>query len=76
MNILKISMFIGNQSDALTAGFEVIESTLLVEALRFEPERMGTHAYCQNCGIVSFKQCSQLPLLKQSIKCINAFPDC
>ncbi|CAO3673077.1 unnamed protein product [Umbelopsis vinacea] len=52
MNILKISMFIGNQSDALTVGFEVIESTLLVEALRFEPEKMGTHAYCQNCGII------------------------
>ncbi|KAH8554082.1 hypothetical protein BGW37DRAFT_483417 [Umbelopsis sp. PMI_123] len=53
MNILKISMFLGNQSDALTVFFEIIESTLLVEALRFEPERMGKHAYCQNCGMVS-----------------------
>ncbi|GAB5590445.1 hypothetical protein Unana1_05345 [Umbelopsis nana] len=52
MNILKISLFIGNQSDALTPCFEIIESTLLVEALRFEPERMGSHAYCQNCGMI------------------------
>ena len=53
MNILKISLFLGNQSDALTVFFEIIESTLLVEALRFEPERMGHHDYCQNCGVVS-----------------------
>lgn len=52
MNILKISLFIGSQSDALTPCFEIIESTLLVEALRFEPERMSSHAYCQNCGMV------------------------
>ncbi|KAI8583656.1 hypothetical protein K450DRAFT_222172 [Umbelopsis ramanniana AG] len=52
MNILKISLFLGNQSDALTVFFEIIESTLLVEALRFEPEKMGHHAYCQNCGMI------------------------
>ncbi|KAG2180574.1 hypothetical protein INT44_003578 [Umbelopsis vinacea] len=52
MNILKISLFLGMQSDALTVFFEIIESTLLVEALRFEPEKMGHHAYCQNCGMI------------------------
>ncbi|KAG2174216.1 hypothetical protein INT43_004237 [Umbelopsis isabellina] len=53
MNILKLSQFLGDYSDALTPFFEVVESTLLVEALRFEPEKMGSHAYCQNCGMVS-----------------------
>jgi hypothetical protein len=52
MNILKLSQFLGDYSDALTPFFEIVESTLLVEALRFEPEKMGSHAYCQNCGMV------------------------
>ncbi|KAJ2958213.1 hypothetical protein NQZ79_g6175 [Umbelopsis isabellina] len=52
MNILKLSQFLGDYSDALTPFFEVVESTLLVEALRFEPEKMGSHAYCQNCGMI------------------------
>ncbi|CAM0142082.1 unnamed protein product [Umbelopsis sp. WA50703] len=52
MNILKLSQFLGDYSDALTPFFEIVESTLLVEALRFEPEKMGSHAYCQNCGMI------------------------
>ncbi|RCH95920.1 hypothetical protein CU097_009099 [Rhizopus azygosporus] len=51
MNLLKVTMFLGNQSDAFTVYFELIESTLLVEALRNDSSmRAGPNtSICESC---------------------------
>ncbi|KAI9033956.1 hypothetical protein CLU79DRAFT_692039 [Phycomyces nitens] len=53
MNILKVTSFLNDRSDAFTVYFELIESTLLVEALRFDQRKTGTGSFCDNCGMVS-----------------------
>ncbi|CEP11111.1 hypothetical protein [Parasitella parasitica] len=51
MNLLKVTMFLGDHSDAFTVYFEIIESTLLVEALRNDGNYVDTsHVYfCEGC---------------------------
>ncbi|KAG1140610.1 hypothetical protein G6F37_010089 [Rhizopus arrhizus] len=51
MNILKVTTFIGSESDAFTVYFELIESTLLVEALRNDSSmRAGPNtSICESC---------------------------
>ncbi|KAI7907534.1 sulfate transporter family-domain-containing protein [Cokeromyces recurvatus] len=50
MNLLKITMFIGEHSDAFTVYFEIIESTLLVEALRNDGYQSTHHtSQCASC---------------------------
>ncbi|KAI8342037.1 hypothetical protein BC941DRAFT_415180 [Chlamydoabsidia padenii] len=49
MNLLKITNFIGEYSDAFTVYFELIESTLLVEALRVDDQLKATVG-CSQCG--------------------------
>ncbi|KAI8352449.1 hypothetical protein EDC96DRAFT_554417 [Choanephora cucurbitarum] len=51
MNLLKVTKFLGNRSDAFTVYFEIIESTLLVEALRNDrgQEHRPQDSYCQSC---------------------------
>ncbi|KAI8388272.1 uncharacterized protein BYT42DRAFT_559540 [Radiomyces spectabilis] len=51
MNLLKITRFIGDHSDAFTVYFEIIESTLLVEALRVDYTGLPNQAFCENCGM-------------------------
>ncbi|KAI7855797.1 hypothetical protein BDC45DRAFT_504756 [Circinella umbellata] len=51
MNILKITSFLGNRSDAFTVYFALIESTLLVEALRIDYTRLENQAFCEHCGM-------------------------
>lgn len=52
MNLLKVTMFLGDHSDAFTVYFQIIESTLLVEALRNDGNHGESHhsAYCESCG--------------------------
>ncbi|KAI8389363.1 hypothetical protein BD560DRAFT_452201 [Blakeslea trispora] len=52
MNLLKITKFIGNRSDAFTVYFEIIESTLLVEALRVDHTQLPEQSFCEHCGMV------------------------
>ncbi|KAI8874552.1 hypothetical protein K501DRAFT_316576 [Backusella circina FSU 941] len=52
MNLLKTTYFIGDRSDAFTAYFEIIESTLLVEALRVDYTRLPEQSFCEHCGMV------------------------
>jgi hypothetical protein len=52
MNLLKTTYFIGDRSDAFTAYFEIIESTLLVEALRVDYTRLPDQSFCEHCGMV------------------------
>ncbi|KAI9358753.1 hypothetical protein BD770DRAFT_320448 [Pilaira anomala] len=52
MNLFKVTMFLGIQSDAFTVYFEIIESTLLVEALRNDgnPSRsQNNSSFCEGC---------------------------
>ncbi|KAI8338277.1 hypothetical protein BC941DRAFT_425141 [Chlamydoabsidia padenii] len=49
MNLLKVTTFIGEYSDAFTVFFELAESTLLVEALRVDDQLKGTIG-CSQCG--------------------------
>ncbi|KAI9473832.1 MAG: hypothetical protein EXX96DRAFT_621468 [Benjaminiella poitrasii] len=50
MNLLKITMFLGDHSDAFTVYFEIVESTLLVEALRNDGLRATLQApFCELC---------------------------
>ncbi|KAI8145614.1 hypothetical protein BJV82DRAFT_511707 [Fennellomyces sp. T-0311] len=52
MNLLKVTTFLGNRSDAFTVYFTLIESTLLVEALRVDYTRLSSQAFCEHCGMV------------------------
>ncbi|SAM03854.1 hypothetical protein [Absidia glauca] len=49
MNLLKVTTFIGEYSDAFTVFFELAESTLLVEALRVDDQLKATVG-CSQCG--------------------------
>ncbi|KAG1441486.1 hypothetical protein G6F56_011458 [Rhizopus delemar] len=51
MNLLKVTTFLGTESDAFTVYFELIESTLLVEALRNDSSmRAGPNtSICGSC---------------------------
>ncbi|KAF7728341.1 hypothetical protein EC973_006282 [Apophysomyces ossiformis] len=59
MNLLKVTEFIGDRSDvsirlsykSFTVYFQLIESTLLVEALRVDYTRLPSQAFCENCGM-------------------------
>lgn len=52
MNLLKLTHFLGDRSDAFTVYFELIESTLLVEALRVdETSKYSDQSICDNCGM-------------------------
>ncbi|KAI8890801.1 hypothetical protein K501DRAFT_167784 [Backusella circina FSU 941] len=53
MNIFKITSFLGDRSDAFTVYFEIIESTLLVEALRNDFTTAKDSQFCDNCGKVT-----------------------
>ncbi|KAF1805842.1 hypothetical protein FB192DRAFT_1274724 [Mucor lusitanicus] len=55
MNLLKVTMFIGDHSDAFTVYFEIIESTLLVEALRNDGSHGNTPhtSFCESCQKVA-----------------------
>ncbi|CAO3643364.1 unnamed protein product [Mucor hiemalis] len=52
MNLFKITRFLGDRSDAFTVYFEIIESTLLVEALRVDYTRLQDQSFCEHCGMV------------------------
>ncbi|KAI8341972.1 hypothetical protein BC941DRAFT_346315 [Chlamydoabsidia padenii] len=49
MNLFKVTMFLGVRSDAFTVYFSIIESTLLVEALRVDHQDIHNRASCQQC---------------------------
>ncbi|KAI7868039.1 uncharacterized protein EV154DRAFT_432277 [Mucor mucedo] len=51
MNLLKVTMFLDDHSDAFTVYFEIIESTLLVEALRNDGSHGTVHSnsFCESC---------------------------
>ncbi|ORZ17749.1 hypothetical protein BCR42DRAFT_412425 [Absidia repens] len=49
MNLFKVTMFLGDRSDAFTVYFAIIESTLLVEALRMDHYGMHDRSSCQHC---------------------------
>ncbi|KAG0175369.1 hypothetical protein DFQ28_000956 [Apophysomyces sp. BC1034] len=51
MNLLKVTEFMGDRSDSFTVYFQLIESTLLVEALRVDYTRLPSQAFCENCGM-------------------------
>ncbi|KAI8393904.1 uncharacterized protein BYT42DRAFT_23303 [Radiomyces spectabilis] len=51
MNLLKATRFIGDRSDAFTVWFALVESTLLVEALRVDHEHLPNQVFCENCGM-------------------------
>ncbi|KAI7869529.1 hypothetical protein BDF14DRAFT_1782366 [Spinellus fusiger] len=51
MNLLKLTRFLGNRSDSFTPYFQIIESTLLVEALRTDSLRSDSQTMCYNCGM-------------------------
>ncbi|KAI8146986.1 hypothetical protein BJV82DRAFT_373037 [Fennellomyces sp. T-0311] len=62
MNLLKVTNFLGNRSDAFTVYFQIIESTLLVEALRVDYTRVPNQAFCENCGMaIHIDPASPLP---------------
>lgn len=52
MNVLKVSNFMGNRSDTFTVYFQVIESTLLVEALRIDYTYLSDKSFCEHCGMI------------------------
>ncbi|CEP18948.1 hypothetical protein [Parasitella parasitica] len=52
MNLFKATRFIGDRSDSFTVYFEIIESTLLVEALRVDYTRLPEQSFCEHCGMV------------------------
>ncbi|KAH8552747.1 hypothetical protein BGW37DRAFT_423880 [Umbelopsis sp. PMI_123] len=52
MNIFKLTSFLGDRSDAFTPFFEIIESTLLVEALRVDHENLNNTNFCDSCGFI------------------------
>ncbi|CAO3697953.1 hypothetical protein G6F70_002725 [Rhizopus microsporus] len=52
MNILKVTEFLGNRSDTFTVYFQVIESTLLVEALRIDHTYLSDKSFCEHCGMI------------------------
>ncbi|KAI8339096.1 hypothetical protein BC941DRAFT_265913 [Chlamydoabsidia padenii] len=49
MNLLKVTMFLGDRSDAFTVYFAIIESSLLVEALRVDYPGLRNTSTCQQC---------------------------
>ncbi|KAI8072993.1 hypothetical protein BC940DRAFT_126975 [Gongronella butleri] len=49
MNVLKVTSYLGTYSDAFTVYFELVESTLLVEALRVD-EHIRSAVGCSHCG--------------------------
>lgn len=52
MNLLKITDYLGNASDALTVYFHIVESTLIVEALRNDRIEMpNPNPLCSGCGV-------------------------
>lgn len=52
MNLFKLTSFLGDRSDAFTPLFEIIESTLLVEALRVDHENLQSNHFCESCGFI------------------------
>ncbi|CAO3672253.1 unnamed protein product [Umbelopsis ramanniana] len=52
MNLFKLTSFLGDRSDAFTPLFEIIESTLLVEALRVDHENLHSNHFCESCGFI------------------------
>ncbi|KAI8072065.1 hypothetical protein BDF21DRAFT_439750 [Thamnidium elegans] len=52
MNLFKVTKFLGDRSDSFTVYFEIIESTLLVEALRVDYTRLPEQSFCEHCGMV------------------------
>ncbi|KAI9260140.1 hypothetical protein BY458DRAFT_516684 [Sporodiniella umbellata] len=69
MNILKVADFAGNRSDTFTVYFQLIESTLLVEALRIDYTYLTDQSFCEHCGMVihsknSQKNSNNLPVSK------------
>ncbi|KAI9323704.1 hypothetical protein BX666DRAFT_1847192 [Dichotomocladium elegans] len=50
MSLLKVTTFVGTRSDAFTVYFALIESTLLVEALRVDYMRLPSQQFCEQCG--------------------------
>ncbi|KAI7900983.1 uncharacterized protein BX663DRAFT_438298 [Cokeromyces recurvatus] len=52
MNLFKLTNFMGNRSDTFTPYFEIIESSLLVEALRVDYTRLPEQSFCENCGVI------------------------
>ncbi|KAI9471814.1 MAG: hypothetical protein EXX96DRAFT_581792 [Benjaminiella poitrasii] len=52
MNLFKVTRFIENRSDVFTPYFEIIESTLLVEALRVDYTRLPEQSFCEHCGMI------------------------
>ncbi|KAI9029708.1 hypothetical protein CLU79DRAFT_735610 [Phycomyces nitens] len=51
MNLLKVTEFLGDRTDSFTVYFEIVESTLLVEALRADAVRPANTSMCDNCGM-------------------------
>ncbi|CAO3595189.1 unnamed protein product [Absidia cylindrospora] len=49
MNLFKVTMFLGDRSDAFTVYFAIVESTLLVEALRVDHPGLRDRSSCQQC---------------------------
>ncbi|KAI8089168.1 uncharacterized protein BX664DRAFT_235140, partial [Halteromyces radiatus] len=49
MNLFKVTMFLGDRSDAFTVYFAIIESTLLVEALRVDHPGIRDQSSCHQC---------------------------
>ncbi|KAG0787401.1 hypothetical protein G6F26_010112 [Rhizopus arrhizus] len=51
MNLLKVTMFLGTESDAFTVYFQLIESTLLIEALRNDSvmKAESNALICESC---------------------------
>ncbi|KAL0076718.1 hypothetical protein J3Q64DRAFT_1345411 [Phycomyces blakesleeanus] len=52
MNLLKVTEFLGDRTDSFTVYFEIVESTLLVEALRADSVSPANTSMCNNCGMV------------------------
>ncbi|KAI8063267.1 hypothetical protein BC940DRAFT_243517 [Gongronella butleri] len=61
MNIFKITMFLGDRSDAFTVYFAIIESTLLVEALRVDHPGIRDQNSCQQCANSNLPEISMHP---------------
>ncbi|EIE82881.1 hypothetical protein RO3G_07586 [Rhizopus delemar RA 99-880] len=58
MNLLKVTVFLGTESDAFTVYFQLIESTLLIEALRNDSvmKAESNALICESCHKVSPKK--------------------
>jgi hypothetical protein len=58
MNLLKVTMFLGTESDAFTVYFQLIESTLLIEALRNDSvmKAESNALICESCHKVGPSQ--------------------